>query len=242
MTKRLVTAVLLTLLGAGILASYFLANNAWKELDAAIFYFFNAKLVPGSRFGLLVAYTNVRAFDAISFIAMGLLYYYYFRRADNAGRRLMICLGVCMLLTGVLIKQCSGLIPIKHPSPTYFFDGANRVGDLVDFPVKSGDRNSFPGDHGMMLMVFAAFMARYFGRRTFGLAALLAVIFAMPRIMAGAHWFSDVYMGSLSIACMVVSWILLTPASDRVAALLERLMPAWFFPVGGSGMFGGKNR
>lgn len=238
MTKRLLGAVGLTLFGACLMASYFLFDAAWKDLDTKIFYYFNDRLTPGSRFTTLVAYTNMRIFDAVSFVAMGLLYLHYFRQRDNAGKRMLICVGLCMLLTGIVIKHCGGFIPITHPSPTYTYEDVNRVSKMVDFATKDADRNSFPGDHGMMLMVFAAYMARYFGRRAFTAAALIVIVFAMPRILSGAHWFSDVYMGSLAIACMTVSWILLTPASDRCAEILEKLLPRWFFPPGGSGIFG----
>lgn len=239
MTNRLFAAAALTLFGACLLASYFLCDTVWKTLDRAIFYYFNSRLVPGSWFTSFVAYTNVRIFDAVSFVAMGCLYLCYFQRRDNAGKRMLFSVGLCMLLTGIVIKQCSGLVPITHPSPTYTFEGVNRVSKMVDFVTKDADRNSFPGDHGMMLMVFAAYMARYFGKRAFAFAALIAVVFAMPRILSGAHWFSDIYMGSLSIACMKVSWVLLTPASDWFVAKLEKLLPGWLFPPGGTRMFGG---
>ncbi|SBV94600.1 Inner membrane protein YeiU [uncultured delta proteobacterium] len=238
MAKRLVAATALTLFGACLMASYFLCAAAWKDLDTAVFYYFNACLVPGSWFTSLVAYTNMRIFDAVSFVCMGILYLHYFRQRDNAGKRILVCIGLCMLLTAIVIKQCGGLIPIAHPSPTFTFEDVNRVSKMVAFTTKDADRNSFPGDHGMMLMIFAAYMARYFGRRAFAAAVLIVAVFAMPRILSGAHWFSDVYMGSLSIACMAVSWVLLTPASDWCAAKLEKLLPRWFFPPGGTGMFG----
>ena len=231
-------ALCISLFGAVLLGSYVVFRPAWAGLDRSVFFFFNSRLAPGSLFLEVVAYTNKRLFDVAAFLAMGGLYWYHFLRKDNAGRRIMICLGVTMLLAGILIKQAGVLIPISHPSPTLVFEGINRLTQLTDIVTKDAARDSFPGDHGMMLMIFAAFMGRYFGRRTFAIAALMAVIFAMPRIASGAHWFSDIYVGSLSIACMALSWYLLTPASDTVAAKLERFLPTWFFPSNRKGMFG----
>ena len=225
------------LFGVCLLASYFLFRETWDAVDRAVFYFFNTRLVPGSLFLDVVAYTNVRLFDVIAFSAMGALYFHYFYRKGNAGRRTMLCLGVLMLITAVCIKQGGNLIPISHRSPTLVFDNVNRLSKLTAIVAKDASRNSFPGDHGMMLMIFAGFMARYFGRRAFAVAALIVVVFAMPRIASGAHWFSDVYMGSLAISCIMLSWFLLTPASDFCAARLERLVPAWLFPPGQTGMF-----
>ena len=47
----------------------------------------------------------------------------------------------------------------------------------------------------------------------------------MPRIMSGAHWLTDVVVGSGSICSIVLSWMLLTPASDRIIALFDRYLP-----------------
>nr|VXZ82334.1 Inner membrane protein yeiU [Klebsiella pneumoniae] len=48
----------------------------------------------------------------------------------------------------------------------------------------------------MMLLIFASFMWRYFGRRALGVALIIFVVFAFPRVMIGAHWFSDIAVGS----------------------------------------------
>lgn len=76
-----------------------------------------------------------------------------------------------------------------------------------------------------MLIIFAAFVWRYAGFRYFAAAVLLTIIFSLPRIMAGAHWFSDIMAGSLSLALITVPWILLTPLSDQCVNFLVRHMP-----------------
>ena len=76
-----------------------------------------------------------------------------------------------------------------------------------------------------MLIIFAAFVWRYAGLRYFAAAVLLIIIFSLPRIMAGAHWFSDIMAGSLSLALITVPWILLTPLSDWCVNFLLRRMP-----------------
>lgn len=211
--------------GIALLASYLLTgkNGFWFTVDEHIFRFFNDRLVPGSAFLSFTAYTNMRIFDVVAFAAMGGVYYYYYRKADSREKRRMLAIGLLMLLTAIAVKQCGRFIPISHPSPSLFFEDANRLTQLTDIVAKDASGNSFPGDHGMMLMIFAAFMARYFGLRAFVAAICLVAVFSMPRIMSGAHWFSDIYAGSLSIVCIFVSALLLTPASDYFAARLERL-------------------
>jgi membrane-associated phospholipid phosphatase len=72
------------------------------------------------------------------------------------------------------------------------------VSDVISFPTKDASKDSFPGDHGMMLLIFASFMWRYFGRRAFAIALVIFVVFAFPRVMIGAHWFTDIAVGSLT--------------------------------------------
>lgn len=70
-----------------------------------------------------------------------------------------------MLLTAVIINQLAQhLMPVKRASPSLFFPNINRVSELLHIPTKDASKDSFPGDHGMMLLIFAGFMLRYFGK------------------------------------------------------------------------------
>lgn len=225
--------ILANILGLFIIISYLLTskNGFWFHIDAGVFYFFNNKIIPDSFFTSLVALTNLRIFDLVSFLAMGSLYFYLFKGEDNKGKRKMLGIGLSMLFMAVIIKQCSFLMPLDHVSPTNYFDEVNRVSAMVNFYTKDSSSNSFPGDHGMMLFIFAAFIGRYFKLRYFFIAILIALVFSAPRIMSGAHWFGDIYAGALGVCLIVLSWILLTNASDIMVAQLERLIPKRLFPV-----------
>ncbi len=177
------------------------------------------------RFLHLVAITNNRAFDGCALVAMGLLYLSFYLKATSTERRRLLILGFIMLLTAVVLNQAGHLLPVQHASPTLYFSDVNRVSDLTGIPTKDASSDSFPGDHGMMLMIFAAFMLRYFTRTAFAISLAIVVIFSLPRIMIGAHWFTDIAVGSLSVVLVGLSWWLLTPASDAAIALLNRLLP-----------------
>jgi membrane-associated phospholipid phosphatase len=92
-------------------------------------------------------------------------------------------------------------------------------------PTKDASKDSFPGDHGMMLLIFAAIMLRYFGQKAFALALIIFVVFAFPRVMIGAHWFTDIAVGSLSVALIALPWCLMTPLSDWIIKLFDRYLP-----------------
>lgn len=234
MTRRnLPLILLLNVLGIALFFSWYLPadHGYWFNVDSAIFFFFNQHLASDAWFLKLVAITNNRAFDVISLIAMGLLYLYFFLQQDAFGRRRLIVTGVVMLLTAVVLNQLGHLLPVKHPSPTLTFDNINRVSQLTGIPTKDASSDSFPGDHGMMLIIFSCFMLRYFNCKAFAIALLITVIFSLPRVMIGAHWFTDIAVGSLSVVLVGISWWLMTPASDVVINWLNRHLPGPYRPT-----------
>ena len=77
----------------------------------------------------------------------------------------------------------------------------------------------------MMLLIFASVMLRYFGKKAFAIGILIFVIFAFPRVMIGAHWFTDIAVGSLSAVLIGLPWCLMTPLSDKIVALFDRYLP-----------------
>lgn len=225
--SRLITILLLNVLGVVIFFSWYLPpdHGFWFGLDKTIFFSFNDQMVVHHGFAVLVAITNFRGFDLVSLMAMGLLYLWFWRRETPQGRRRMLAIGITMLLTAVILNQLGHLIPVQHASPTLFFEHVHRVSELTGIPAKDASSDSFPGDHGMMLMIFACFMWRYFGLRAFLVGLLIVVVFGLPRVMAGAHWFTDIAVGSLSVVLVGLSWWLLTPASDKLVNWLYRTLP-----------------
>ncbi|SMB41968.1 undecaprenyl pyrophosphate phosphatase [Serratia proteamaculans] len=234
MTRRnLPFIIFFNILGIALFLSWFLPANHgyWFTLDSSIFFFFNRHLATDPAFLHLVAITNNRAFDVISLIAMGLLYLCFYLQQDAAGRRRLLVTGVVMLLTAVVLNQLGHLLPVKHPSPSLSFENVNRVSELTGIPTKDASSDSFPGDHGMMLMIFSCFMLRYFNRRAFAVALLIAVVFSLPRVMVGAHWFTDIAVGSLSVVLVGASWCLMTPLSDVLILRLNSMLPGKHRPT-----------
>ncbi len=225
--RNLPAILLLNVLGIALFLSYYLPANHgfWAPIDRSVFFFFNRRLATHETFLHLVAITNNRAFDACSLLAMGLLYLSYYVKKDASGRRGMIMVGIVMLLTAVVLNQLGHQLPVAHKSPSLSFPHVNRVSELTGIPTKDSSGDSFPGDHGMMLMVFSVFMLRYLGLRAFAIAVLITVVFSMPRLMIGAHWFTDIMVGSLSVVLVGTSWWLMTPASDILVNWLDKKLP-----------------
>lgn len=228
MKTRLPLIVLLNAAGLALFFCWYLPANHgfWFALDSAIFHFFNQGLVESRAFLWLVALTNNRAFDAFSLVAMGCLMLSFWLPADAQERRRIVMIGLTMLLMAVVINQLAqAIIPVKRASPSLFFTDIYRVRDLLNFPTKDASKDSFPGDHGMMLLIFSAVMLRYFGKKAFAIALIIFVVFAFPRVMIGAHWFSDIAVGSLSVALIGLPWFLLTPFSDKIIQWFDHFLP-----------------
>lgn len=229
--KRWAALACCNALGAAMFLSWLFlpAHGFWQPLDDGVFFAFQKLIAQSTAFTYFVAFTNLRPFDAVAFLCMLAIYLYHFRKADARGRRWMVAMGLSMMVAVVLAKQCDMLMHFERLSPTKYFieQGvpALKVSTLTGWPSKDASGMSFPGDHGMMLIIFAAFMLRYYGKKTAAAAVAVAVIFSLPRMMSGAHWMTDVVVGAGSIACVVLSWMLLTPVSDNIIAWFEKKIP-----------------
>lgn len=228
MTTRIPQILLLNVAGLALFFSWYIPVNHgfWFPLDSSLFHFFNQGLVKSDAFLWLVAITNNRAFDGFSLLAMGCLMLSFWLKEDDTGRRRILIIGLVMLLAAVIINQLAQhLMPVKRASPSLSFPNIYRVSELLHIPTKDASKDSFPGDHGMMLLIFSGFMLRYFGKKAFAIALLIVVIFAFPRVMIGAHWLTDIVVGSLSAVLIGLPWILMTPLSDRLITLFDRYLP-----------------
>ncbi|WP_280562810.1 MULTISPECIES: phosphatase PAP2 family protein [unclassified Chromohalobacter] len=224
--------ILFNLMGIALITSWWIPQfTLWSTLDDGVFWLFNHTLTADNpHWTTIIAALNNRKFDLLIICCMLGTMGYACYRDRNGGWRRWLGIGFTMLLTaGIINELVRHIITYGHPSPTKVFDNVNLVSQFVTFATKDQAGNSFPGDHGIMAMIFAGFMLT-FGDRLTRIASILLVLAATaPRIMVGAHWFSDIFVGSLSIALLLLPWVLCTPIAKRSAQCLhqglERLLP-----------------
>lgn len=233
--KNLVKIAIFNVIGLALFFSAYLTTyqGFWFEIDKSIFYYFNHLVGSNAIFMYFVAFVNKRGFDTVAFIFMIIIYYSYYRKANVEGKRWLFCIGLAMLISAGIIKQCDNMMAWDRMSPTLYFEQLNHdvnfVSKLSGWSTKDSSSTSFPGDHGMLLLIFCAHMWRYLGTKAFVKGIVVFVIFSLPRIMSGAHWFTDIAVGSVSFVLVVQSWLLLTPASDIFVGWLESKLPLkWF--------------
>ena len=204
----------------------------WQWLDEKFFWSVNDQLQNPS-FAWLVAFLNQRWIDGVVAGLMLLVMLHRICAVSNGERRRLIALSIIMV-AAFLVQVAVGLFTeIKRPSPTNAFPGVLRVSKLVPHLslVKDGSSNAFPSDHGIGLTTFALFTWHGYPRRYFYLAAPLAVIFALPRMLSGAHWLTDFICGSVPLALITGAWLFHTPLAAwltvKISGALETSMGWW---------------
>ena len=235
--KNLQWIIICNILGVVLFFSWYITHLSgfWFEIDKAIFYTFNQMLTTSKAFMYFVAFINLRAFDIVAFVAMLAIFYSYYRKSNVEGKRWLFCVGVAMLVSAIVMKQFDRMLEFDRASASIYFEqlyhNVNFVSELSGWPSKDRSASSFPGDHGMMLLIFVAFMWKYMGKAAFYKALAVFVIFSFPRIKGGAHWFTDVFVVSMSFALVILFLILFFLVADIFIDWLEKKVPLRYFLI-----------
>ena len=121
-----------------------------------------------------------------------------------------ICLSTIILFVNTYLFRHP--LRFERKSPSLVVEEAVRVRKNIRWiKTKDSSNHSFPGDHATTAIMFALFFA-YFARSPLGYFGIAyGCIMSLPRLILGAHWLSDILVGSLSIALLIFSWVILTP-------------------------------
>jgi Kdo2-lipid A phosphotransferase len=206
----------------------------WQALDDAFFWLTNASLAGEGRaaWRILWAVANHRAMDAVAALAMAALVAHYAWRTPPSARPRILAWLILITLSCLVMLQVGKALPVDRPSPTRHHAGVVLLSaEVSSISTKDASSDSFPGDHGLVLMVFAGGVALSLPW-AYGLAAgVMAVVFTLPRLMSGAHWLSDELVGALALALLALAWLYATPlqawATARIEGLLPRRLVVW---------------
>ena len=197
----------------------------WDAWDMNAFYFFNGWLAAGEGMQIFWAILSTRTFDMLSQVTLVLLFIHFIRAGGKADifRRLSVALFI--LITGLIFIQLQKHFALPRYSPSLTLTPVLDLNLLVPWlSAKVGAKDTFPSDHGTGMFIITSFLWFFAGRR-YGLpAALLTVLFCLPRLVAGAHWLSDILVGSFTVSVMAYALCLATPLHARPLILIERAM------------------
>jgi len=212
----------------------------WASLDDLVFRSFNGSLENSRQLQIFWAAANHRSVDLISGTLMTLLILWWLRsepRSVQYWRGAMLgAVAIPVILAPFLAHWVlEQVFHFERPSPTLVYEEALRLTRLVpDLATKDASRYSFPGDHAFVLFSILIFFVYFRALVPAVISAAFAVIFMLPRLVAGAHWLTDNIMGGAVPALVITAWVLATPAGYRMGKALlplvdwfARLLPSW---------------
>ncbi|WP_028693273.1 phosphatase PAP2 family protein [Pseudomonas cremoricolorata] len=205
--------------------------------DEWLFHTLNAPLAESTTWRYIWTVGSLRPFDiVVGLIMLGLLIRGNWVFSAFQVRAAFFGFLVTLLLLVVIRALFSKWVDAmgwQHSSPSMNFPSAIHLSDYYptleqSWELKDRSSKSFPGDHASVLLVWALFMS-LFSRRTWQHVVIwsLAVIFMLPRLVAGAHWGQDDYIGGLLMAILALGWSCYTPLAAKASSALVR----WTTPL-----------
>ena len=136
------------------------------------------------------------------FAALFLIHSLWRPTRRDVAQRLAFWTWVTIMFAGAYLLQEAAEELFSRDSPGKVIPGWIDMGEIYDRDIKVRSGNSFPSGHATAYW-FCAFMALPVYRRVG--ATLLAVSVVVPtlRVMTGAHWVSDIWLGSAPLSFIV---------------------------------------
>lgn len=213
-----------------LLGSFFWSTTRayWDALDVACFKLLNGTLEGRPQWQLFWALANHKLTDwiedlvFIAFFAISIRAAPKSLRLQKAAQFVFLVLFAATIIYSVNRVLFRKNLHIPRDSPTLVVSNSVRLSDEIHwFHIKDDATSSFPGDHATTLLLFAAGYAFYSGRKLGFYACLYAVFRSLPRLIAGAHWLTDIVIGSSTITLFFLSWAFCTPFAAFAAGRLE---------------------
>jgi membrane-associated phospholipid phosphatase len=217
--KKLIFAHILVI---GLVSSVFyppLYNFIWKALDEGCFKFLSETTAQSRFLQSFWAVANHRIGDAIEDVFFVIFFIWLIKitppreKLKKASEFLFLALlttAVVLFVNNLLFKQ---MIHISRWSPSLILESLPRLADAISWiKVKGASKASFPSDHATTAVMFVVDFLLVSRNRLLNWSVLLYGVFlCCPRMVAGAHWLTDILCGSVSIVLIIFGWALFTP-------------------------------
>ncbi len=208
-----------------------LKSVLWDWLDLKIFKLLNHPLKEHGTLRIFWALVNHHVADWFEdLVILGFYFAGVWKAKASNRRRRSIQFALCIVITALTILcvnrlLCRDLLSLRRESPTRVVESTVYLLEYLSWlPIKVDSSKSFPGDHATIALMFACSYA-YLVRGKLGLGALAYGIFlCLPRLVVGAHWPSDIIVGSGSIVLFSLSWIFFTPLFDRCIHKIDKVL------------------
>lgn len=190
------------LLGVALLLSWLAFDSSreiWDAWDETTYLNLNGSLAAGGDWLAFWAVCNSRYFDLVPGVLTLALYatYLFEQRGAFFAQRFKFGLAMATFTVLWLTLVIKGTLETERASPSLVYSEAIRIGKALEWVprVKDYSDYSFPGDHAAILLLVSVIILHVCGRRRGAIALVITVLFALPRLVGGAHWLSDVVVG-----------------------------------------------
>ncbi|WP_339523596.1 phosphatase PAP2 family protein [Pseudomonas sp. EA_35y_Pfl2_R111] len=217
-----------------LLASWLWAPSRalWDQFDLQLFALLNEPVHSAGLWAKTWAIGSMRPVD----LGVGVLMLAVMLKADlvfsgvQVRKALYAFLAalIVMLLFRVGFAELVKLMDWQRPSASLVVEGAARLTELFPtweerWDMKDSATRSFPGDHASVLLIWALFLSFFARNWRLLLVWSMAVIFMLPRLVAGAHWASDALVGGVFLALLGLAWACFTPFAYKTSEWLEKI-------------------
>ncbi|NKC13386.1 MAG: phosphatase PAP2 family protein [Gammaproteobacteria bacterium] len=225
------------LAAAALLGSWFwpVTRSVWDHIDTYAFNILHGHLrYMGAGWHWFWAAANTRWFDLGSALAFALIFLFHLKAGGlmDLTRRLAQGVFLTVFTVTVLYLSTKHVFVFERLSPSLQLQPVIRLSTVfTEIKVKDISGNSFPGDHGTTVTLFTFFIWAFAGRRLGLITVLVAGFLVLPRMVSGAHWLTDLLVGSAAIALVALPLALATPLSATVIALLDGILQRFSQPL-----------
>ncbi len=203
----------------------------WQGLDVAIFKMLNGMLEGSRFFQLFWAFLNHKRMDLVEDVVFLLFFIWGIKTAPKSIRWHKSAQFICFsaLMGGVIFfinrHLLRSFVLIPRESPSLVVTPCVRLSHEIPWlSIKDETLASFPGDHATTLLLFGLLYSTFVHKRLAICGWLYVLLRLLPRLVVGAHWFSDIAVGSVSIALFFVACIVYTPIGTLTTQALEKLL------------------
>ncbi len=193
-----------------------IGKSIWSSIDITIFRFLNTAFIGHPLQEIFWALANIKITDlygATFFLFSFLLYVYDGKTKEMRRLRLgymiytLLWFEVGILSTKQILTPICEYLHISRHSPTVVLSDTIRLSSFCPWAkIKDVSHFCFPSDHAVIVLQWCLFFTYFAGLSRGIFVSVFSCVFLLPRLISGAHWFSDVAVGSVSVILIVFAW------------------------------------
>lgn len=225
-------------IAAVLLASWLFPSTReyWDILDNTLFFALNGTLKSGETWQAIWAIANWRPFDIVAASLIAAISMAWVYRLDM-NQRLAAISGLIILLllilcTRLLTTSLLSIMEYQRHSPSIILTPSYRLNEMISWiETKDYHKDCFPGDHGYVIIACMTFFFIKADRKSRMISLVLLAPFIMPRLVSGAHWATDIIIGSTTMALISLPLLFATPIYHHMVKAMNALLEYAIAPI-----------